>query len=384
MQTKTYFANSVPAALEVARQELGADALLMNSRPSPADVRHLGRLEVTFAWEQRDAVKPLARAAVASSPQTSELDEIREQLFSLRVAMGQTQATNPAPDQTASPAGSEIVERLCSAGLSRETALIIDEAVGTNPRDRSGAALKELAVRIKTARFEEMMPGESRTLAFVGQPGRGKTASLVKIAVAMGLSKRIPVRIYSVGEHCTGGREQMARYAAILGVPWQSYDTVESLGLALAGDGWKGLALIDTPGLAIADRIEIRDFARFFASRPDIETHLVLRAEAGLAELKQTIARFETFSIKRLLFTGLDEVVSPGPLVDVLVQGKIPASFVGTGQALPDDLEQAAGGKLANAVWLAGNAIPHSEVTLPNVASPQPATPNSRYSAAAA
>ena len=36
MQTKTYFASSVPAALEVARQELGEDALLVGSKPAPA------------------------------------------------------------------------------------------------------------------------------------------------------------------------------------------------------------------------------------------------------------------------------------------------------------------------------------------------------------
>ncbi len=35
MQTKTYFASSVPAALEVARQELGEEALLVSSQPAP-------------------------------------------------------------------------------------------------------------------------------------------------------------------------------------------------------------------------------------------------------------------------------------------------------------------------------------------------------------
>ena len=36
MQTKTYFASSVPAALEVARQELGDNALLVNSQSGAA------------------------------------------------------------------------------------------------------------------------------------------------------------------------------------------------------------------------------------------------------------------------------------------------------------------------------------------------------------
>ena len=36
MQTKTYFASSVSAAMEVARRELGAEAMLVSSRPAPA------------------------------------------------------------------------------------------------------------------------------------------------------------------------------------------------------------------------------------------------------------------------------------------------------------------------------------------------------------
>ncbi len=54
MQTKTYFATSVPAALEVARQELGQDALLVGSRPAPAAARQYGRLEVTFAFDAKE------------------------------------------------------------------------------------------------------------------------------------------------------------------------------------------------------------------------------------------------------------------------------------------------------------------------------------------
>lgn len=51
MQSKVYFASSVPAAIEVARRELGENALLVGSMPAPPAFRQLGRLEVTFAWD---------------------------------------------------------------------------------------------------------------------------------------------------------------------------------------------------------------------------------------------------------------------------------------------------------------------------------------------
>ena len=49
METKTYFANSVSAAMATARRELGAEALLVDSKPAAAAARQFGPLEVTFA-----------------------------------------------------------------------------------------------------------------------------------------------------------------------------------------------------------------------------------------------------------------------------------------------------------------------------------------------
>src|ERR1700733_751389 len=109
MQTKTYFASSVPAALEVARQDLGEEAMLVSSRPAPPEMRQLGRLEVTFAWDPKDAPAPLA--AARPSPRSkemrgdavSEMDEIRRQLAALRVAVG---------GQTAADENNWMAERL--------------------------------------------------------------------------------------------------------------------------------------------------------------------------------------------------------------------------------------------------------------------------------
>ena len=48
LYVKSFFAASIPAAMEQARRELGADALLLNSREAPPEARHLGEYEVVF------------------------------------------------------------------------------------------------------------------------------------------------------------------------------------------------------------------------------------------------------------------------------------------------------------------------------------------------
>jgi flagellar biosynthesis protein FlhF len=243
---------------------------------------------------------------------------------------------------------------LTESGLDPALAREIAQAAARRPGDRTDALVHELAGRIPQASFPDMKPGESRTLAFIGPPGRGKSTTLVKIAMRFGVGARVPVRIYSAGAHGVGCQEQMARYATILGVPFQAFESVESLGLALDGDGWKGLALIDTPGLAPADRAETAELARFFARRPEIERHLVLRADGRSADMLHVVSRFSALQPSRLVFTGADEMLSAGAMVDTMIRAKLPAVFAGTGQQIPNDLELVDAARLARSLFEEG------------------------------
>jgi flagellar biosynthesis protein FlhF len=339
MQTKTYFASTVPAALEVARKELGEEAMLVNSKPASAAARPYGRLEVTFAYDAKPvtalfpSAPALRQAPVESRKPVSELDEIRQQISALRMEVARPMGrTYDAP--RSEPAGQIVADRLVHSGFGRDTAEEIGAAVG------SGDGLgRELAARIPVADFAITEKGEGRAIALVGPPGRGKTTTLIKIAVRFGLANRIPVKIYMAGSHGVGCEDQLARYASVLGVPFQPCESLESLTLALNGDMWKGLALIDTPGISPSDAVEIGDFARFFQRRPEIEKHLVLRADARSADISHVITRFSSMEISRLLFTGLDEAVSLGAMADGIIRSRIPAALAGTGQRIPEDLE---------------------------------------------
>ncbi|MBI3679853.1 MAG: hypothetical protein HY235_05595 [Acidobacteria bacterium] len=63
MRLKSYYAPSVEAAMEQARAEIGGEALLLESRPSPPDASKLGAYEVVFALPENkppSSEEPLA------------------------------------------------------------------------------------------------------------------------------------------------------------------------------------------------------------------------------------------------------------------------------------------------------------------------------------
>jgi flagellar biosynthesis protein FlhF len=314
MQTKIYFASSVPAAFDVARQELGAEALFVRSVPTPIHLRHFGRFEVTFGWDSGPAPAPREDRSQSDRSQSDR-----------------------------SPAS--IASKLVEAGFSRDLAAEIASDAACAFGDLDTAVVDELTRRIPVAKVEPAHDG-GRTMAFIGPPGRGKTTSLAKIAISLGLSRRRPVRIYSVG-----AKEQMPRFAGIPGRHWQAFESLDDLRVALKSDVGKQLRLIDTPGISVADRIEYREFAEFFAARPEIEKHLVLRAEATSADMLGMIARFSGLTPSRLLFTGLDEASSRAPMLETLIRSRIPVAFTGTGQQIPADLEEANAERLAGSVW---------------------------------
>src|SRR5205823_4556493 len=74
MRLKSYFAGTVESAMCLARQEMGEDAMLVNSRRSQPEARHLGAYEVVFAASQ-DPVQEAAAARSTAAARPTKADE---------------------------------------------------------------------------------------------------------------------------------------------------------------------------------------------------------------------------------------------------------------------------------------------------------------------
>ncbi|HZT37936.1 MAG TPA: hypothetical protein VFA28_08550 [Bryobacteraceae bacterium] len=353
MRLKSYFAGTVEAAMALARQELGPDAMLVQSRRATADTRYLGEYEVVFAVASQPAAAAPADGENRGTPSRDEMvarlsadiAHLKKQMETLAGAV-----VHPRPGWSADPPNADaarILDALVEADMSRSVAGEIASRAQNAQESLGPALLDFIHVDATLGR-----PDVERTVAaFVGPPGAGKTTTLVKLATIYGVAACRPARIISTDVFRIAAAEQLRSYAAILGVGFESVETGFALAQALEQGSPKQLILIDTAGLAGSDLDDAADIAEFLSSHPDIDVHLVLPASMRIADMERAFEQYRRFRPGKLIFTKLDETGSHGPLVSLPRTTGKPVSFLSGGQQIPEDLEPATRSRIAELVF---------------------------------
>jgi flagellar biosynthesis protein FlhF len=350
VKLKSYFSGTVEAAMELARQELGDEALLVNARPATPETRYLGAYEVVFGLPPKSERAPVERPALEAAriaapetratPDTRLADDVAELKRSFAQLMEALAAGNavpameppPRPAPSFSPQPSDLESQLRAHLEAQDLAPSLTQAIA------GGTPFEDLFdVAPSLGR-----PGAARAIAaFVGPPGVGKTTTLVKLAARYGLAARKPVHILSTDVFRIAAADQLRSLAAILGIGCDVVETTGALAQLLEEHRSKEMIFIDTPGLTRTEMEDAEDLAQFLSNHAEVDTHLVLSASMRPADLARTIDRYSIFHPHKLLFTRIDETSQYGALISEAHRLSLPLSFLATGQQIPDDLEQA-------------------------------------------
>jgi flagellar biosynthesis protein FlhF len=363
VKLKSYFARNVTAALEMARLELGPEAMLVQSRKAPPEARHLGECEVVMALAPPDAAAGPSSdpAAETQSRQpapgnyarlSAEMAGMRVQMERMAASMSRLHALLAARNLP-HPGLAEIFSSLIQSEVDAELAHDILNrlrAAGEEGKPLRDALAAEIASRVTCDAKLGGRGKRPRIVALVGPCGCGKTTTLVKLAVQYGLSARRPTQLLSMDTCRIAAADQLRSYAAILGVGFQALETPRALAQAIEEHRQKDLILIDTPGHELNDLADAADLARFFDTRRDIDTHLVLTASMKSADLSRVVDRFEVFRPQKLLFAKLDETEAFGPILNQAARTGKPVSFLSAGQRIPEDLEPATKDRIVDLV----------------------------------
>lgn len=348
MKLKSFFANTIEEGIRLARQELGPDAILVNSKRTGAEAKHLGLYEVVVCADTGDTLPadagraPLSRRALTASPLpvdqlSQDVNELKSRMEKIALSLARTPYRSSGGTFDAEL--SRIFTTLTDAELDTDLAY---EVVENLAHPLSATALRsELSKRV-LVNSELGSPGEHcRVTAVVGPPGAGKTSALIKLALQYGVAARKSLHILTSDTYRIAAADELRSYAAILGVGCEALETTAELEQALNQSRNKDLVLIDSPGLCRAEMDAADGLALLIARHPDIDTHLVLPASMRTVDMRRVAEQYAILRPRKLLFTRLDETQTFGPILSLSVRMGIPVSFFSRGQRIPEDLEPA-------------------------------------------
>lgn len=195
-------------------------------------------------------------------------------------------------------------------------------------------------------------------IALVGPTGVGKTTTIAKLAAKFRLKHGAnQVALISIDNERIGAHEQLATYGRILGVPVRTASSPQDLNQLLTGFLERRLVLIDTAGMGQHDDRLARQLEYFEALETHVKTFLVISAATQLSVMKQVVSAFDRFQPQAHILTKLDEAAQLGAALSLLIEHRLPVSFVTDGQSVPEDVHRAHPQNLVNRCFRNDNDV---------------------------
>lgn len=389
MHIKRFEAATLAEALAEVRAELGPDALILGSRTIQRGWDRFGLLsrrvvEVQAAKERStERSTPAAEvdasfeACVGEDEQPGDAREtwgeaalrvdddrfarfeveMRSELRALHRAVAELARPEPQPRGRGDGASTEesldpVRRRLELAGLGASTrAQLITDFLDASV-ERPGIGLERFvraAIDARLAPPRPLDPGQVRMM--VGAPGVGKTTTLAKMAARNEEGER-DVTLVSLDHYRVGASDPLRRYAELLDSPFVEMSSAKEIARLPARRAGHEV-LVDTAGRGRGDgdRLMSLDPLREGLGEA-LRVELVVDATARAEVMRDQLDRFAALRPDRIVFTRTDECTNLAPVVDLLLDPHCPpASWLGTGQRVPEDLQAAEAGPMVRSLF---------------------------------
>lgn len=288
MKMKQIAAKDMQEAMQLARRDLGDDAILLDSRKAPGGKG----IVVTFAMESFDAPLP-------AESQDNFMDDVHIPQPSARrieidhpafEVIDRTLEHHDIPEPLLSRLKIAVRSAHIPAATVIETAeLILAEALGRQ-------------FKFQPITGQKIPP--SKALMLVGTHGVGKTTTITKLATMLAVEKK-PIVLISTDTERFGGTDALAGLAGVLKAPMLvAHDRAELKGMLKQYSG-KAWILVDSFGVNIYEFNELKALGEF-ASLQDIEPVMVCPAGMDAAEAQEMASVFSFLPIERMVITRAD------------------------------------------------------------------------------
>lgn len=309
MQIHHVNGTSIRDALERARDEHGEQAVVLSQRSGA----HGGVTLALADAAPRDADE-LARLRGRARELLARLPDVH------RAPLPRPGTRDVERSLRAAGASTRLVDRVCEAVAGR-----LPE--GSHPLDIAG---EELGTVFPVARCKAAADA-CNVLAFLGEPGAGKTTTVVKLARRLlGAGRR--VALVTLDGERPGAREQMGAIAGELGCPVYVARDAGDAARWLARER-ADVALLDTTGRLADDARGLDRLEELLAGEgpgapPRLERYLVLPASSSREALERATAEARAGGC---VITKLDRTARPGRVLEHAVRRKLPIAFLSDG-----------------------------------------------------
>jgi flagellar biosynthesis protein FlhF len=339
MQIKRFEARDIQEALRQVKEAMGPEALILSTKK-------VKKPSLRFGLPHRSLVEVVAaiNRPVDPSPGLPPQAPSSSGLQSAGEGEGEQRKER------------SILQRILSMGLCPELVGGLAEEVQTLRKEVQGWSLLEtyrgLLCWKLMEKVEVMDPSFEgpKIWSFIGPTGVGKTTTLVKLAALFSAKMSKKVTLITIDTYRIGAVEQLKTYAQILRVPFEIALHREELKQIIGKNIHQDLLLIDTAGRSPNHASQLEELNDFLTAHPQIENHLLLSATTKDKDLDLVVQRFRLLPIKSYIFTKIDETEEYAPMFNQLVRFRRPLSYLTNGQRVPEDIELATKGRVANLV----------------------------------
>jgi len=350
MNTETFRAPDMMAALENIQQKLGPDAMVLL-------VREIFDESCWKIWK-KPGVEVLASTKEAN-PTRSTSDPIGElPVQTLKTSAGSVVLE---PDQgiynlSRIPAASQEHNALSVYKIVKEKLLqqgilpsILDEIIQACQDVLPPQVQRDIyriesfiqdSISAELVVMPEIQIGNSGVICLTGSGGSGKTSTIAKLAAKFSQEDSRNVVWISADTFRAGAIAEAQAYTDTLGILYQKAYTADEFGSLVEAFRKDHLVLVDLFDCNPNREDQLVMVKDYLAAVKPIDTYLVLSATIKLTDVSKTLNVYQDYPIQGIIPTKLDETDGLGPVISAVCQSRLPLVYCTAGPSVLDELQQ--------------------------------------------